>query len=121
MWTIRVVVVLAVLVFAAPALADEVIFLNGDRLTGKIVSAAAGKLILKTDAAGEVTIDLAKVKTFSTDEPVVVKTKPEEAPPVTTKVAPSTEGQVQTQPAPGVAPQAVPISDIAVINPPIPA
>jgi len=123
MWTTRMVVmVFAVVVsIAAPVFADEVIFLNGDRLTGKIVSAAAGKLILKTDAAGEITIDLAKVKTFSTDEPVVVKTKPEEAPPVTTKVAPGADGQVQTQPVPGVAPQPVPISDIAVINPPIPA
>ena len=44
-------------------LADEVIFLNGDRLTGKIVTATGGKLVLKTDAAGDVTIDLAKVKT----------------------------------------------------------
>lgn len=120
MWTTRMVVILAVLVSTVvPALADEVIFLNGDRLTGKIVSAAAGKLILKTDAAGEVTIDLAKVKTFSTDAPVVVK-KADETPPVTTKVEPGTDGQVQTQPAPGVATQPVPISQIAVINPPIP-
>jgi hypothetical protein len=58
------------LALAGTAAATEVIFLNGDRLTGKIVSAAGGKLILKTERAGDVTIDLSKVKTFSTDEPV---------------------------------------------------
>jgi putative salt-induced outer membrane protein YdiY len=116
----RIVMILAVLSLgASPALADEVIFLNGDRLTGKILSAAAGKLVIKTDAAGEVTIDLSKVKTFSTDEPVVVR-KADETPPVTTKVAPGPDGQVQTEPAPGAPPQPLPISQIAVINPPIP-
>ncbi len=42
--------------------ADEILFLNGDRLTGKIVSAAGGKLTIKTEAAGEVSVDLAKVR-----------------------------------------------------------
>ena len=47
------------LLVADPVAADEVFLLNGDRLTGKIVSATGGKLILNTDAAGEITIDLA--------------------------------------------------------------
>ena len=53
--------------------ADEVIFLNSDRLTGKVVSAVGGKPVLKTEAAGDVTVDLTKVKTFSTDAPVQVQ------------------------------------------------
>jgi hypothetical protein len=44
----------AFLVLAAPAAADEVLFLNRDR-------------------AGKVSVDLAKIKTFSTDEPIVLK------------------------------------------------
>lgn len=117
----RIVAFVAVLSLGAtPALADEVIFLNGDRLTGKIVSAALGKLVLKTDAAGEVTIDLAKVRTFSTDQPVVVR-KVDEASTVETTVGAGAEGQVQTAPAPGAATEAVPISRIAFINPPVPA
>ena len=55
------------------AMADEILFLNGDRLTGKITKAEGGKLTIKTDTAGEVTVDLAKVKTFSTDEPIVIQ------------------------------------------------
>jgi putative salt-induced outer membrane protein YdiY len=120
MWTNRIVVAVAALTVAAvPALADEVIFLNGDRLTGKVVSAAAGKLVLKTDAAGEVTIDLTKVKTFSTDEPVVVK-KADDAPPLRTRVGAGADGQVQAEPSPGAPAQALPIGRIAVINPPVP-
>lgn len=52
--------------------ADEVLFNNGDRLTGKITSAAGGKLTLETAVAGKVTVDLANVKTFSTDAPVEI-------------------------------------------------
>ena len=70
---------------------DEVIFLNGDRLTGTIVSAAGGKLILKTEAAGEITIDLAKVKTFSTDPPVDVRVGDNKTP-HDTKVTAGPEG-----------------------------
>lgn len=84
------------LLAAAPVAADEVIFLNGDRLTGKVVSAAGGKLVIKTDAAGEVTIDLAKVKTFSTDAPVQVKVGDKR--PVTTPVTAGPDGQVQIAP-----------------------
>ena len=72
--------------------ADEVIFLNGDRLTGKILSAEGGKLILKTDAAGEVTIDMAKVRTFSTDEPVDVRVGDKKVP-HDTKVTAGPEGR----------------------------
>ena len=46
---------------AGAATADEVTFLNGDRLTGKIVSAAKGRLTIRTEAAGNVTIDIASL------------------------------------------------------------
>ena len=114
-------VTVLMIVFAATAAgADEVIFLNGDRLTGKIVGAAAGKLTLKTEAAGEVIIDLSKVRTFSTDEPVTVK-RSGDAPPLRSRVAPGTEGQVQTEPAPGAPAQPLAIKEIAEISPAVPA
>jgi putative salt-induced outer membrane protein YdiY len=92
--------------------ADEVIFLNGDRLTGKIVSAAGGKLVLKTDAAGEVTIDLAKVKTFSSDEPIDVRVGDKKIP---------HDGQIEAEMTPGTPPAPLAIKDIIAINPPPPA
>ena len=106
----------AILLITRPVSADEVVFLNGDRLTGKIVSAAGGKLVLKTDGAGEVTIDLAKVRTFSSTEPVRVRVG--EKIQIDSPVAAGPDGQVQAQMAPGAPPQPVPIKDIVAIVPP---
>ena len=57
---------------AGPAAGDTVKLKNGDSLTGKVVSVLDGKVTLKTDAAGEVKIDLAQVDTLATDEAVVI-------------------------------------------------
>ena len=99
--------------------ADEVLFLNGDRLSGKIIKAASGKLTIKTEGAGNVVVDMSKVKTFSTDAPVAVGIK--EQPPVSADVGAGPDRHVQTAPAPGAAPQAVAIADIRAINPTPPA
>jgi hypothetical protein len=92
------------LILVGTAAADEVLFLNGDRLTGKIVGAAGGKLTIKTESVGEVTVDLAKVKTFSTDDPVVIK-----AGDATLKstVTGGRDGTVQIVPLPGAPPQVI--------------
>ena len=34
------------------------LFLNGDRLSGKILSATGGKLTIKTEGAGDVSVDI---------------------------------------------------------------
>jgi putative salt-induced outer membrane protein YdiY len=103
------------LVLVGGAAADEVLLLNGDRLTGTIVGAAGGKLTIKTEAAGDVIVDLAKVKTFSTTEPVVVRTG--EAT-LRSRVTAGPDGAVQVVPIAGGAPQTVALSDIGQINPP---
>lgn len=64
-----------VIVFAASASADEVYLKNGDRLTGTIVRLTDGKLVLQSIAAGEVTVSLADVQTFSSSTPVEVHLK----------------------------------------------
>lgn len=66
---------LALTALCNAALADEVRLKNGDRLTGKVVEASGGKLKMTTAAAGDVAIDLKEVETFSTDEPVEIRTK----------------------------------------------
>ena len=58
---------------ASVARADEVLFNNGDKLTGEILSADGGKLKIKTAVAGEVTVDLKDVATFKTDKPLQVR------------------------------------------------
>src|SRR3954468_6905025 len=59
---------LCALVTAAHA--DEILFNNGDRLTGTSVTADGGKITIKTAVAGEVKVDMKDVKTFTTDAPI---------------------------------------------------
>ena len=100
---------------AGRAAADEILFLNGDRLTGKIVKADGGKLTIKSETAGEVTVDLAKVKTFSTDEPIVIKTGDTT---LSSKVTGGADGTVQVVPVAGGSSQVIALKDVAKINPP---
>lgn len=54
--------------------ADQVIFKNGDKLTGKIETLADGKLKITSAVAGEILVDMKDVATFSTDVPVEIQT-----------------------------------------------
>jgi putative salt-induced outer membrane protein YdiY len=71
--------------------ADEVLFNNGDKLTGTVLSADGGKLKIKTAVAGEVTVDLKDVKSVSTDAPVQVRLKDKTI--IHSKLAPATQPQ----------------------------
>jgi putative salt-induced outer membrane protein YdiY len=66
---------LAAIATATAVFADKVQLNNGDVLTGKIVNSDGKQLTLKSDQAGEVKIDLANIKTFSTDEPLDIRLK----------------------------------------------
>ena len=100
---------------ASAAPADEVIFLNGDRLTGKITSAAKGRLTIRTEAAGNVTIDLKQVRTFSTDAPVTLRVGDAT---FTSTVTTGPAGAVQAATAPGDPPRPIPLAALTHINPP---
>jgi putative salt-induced outer membrane protein YdiY len=102
------------LVLVARAGADEIQFLNGDRLTGKILSAEGGKLVIKTETVGDITVDLSKVKTISTDEPIVVKVGDST---FKSKQEPGEDGTVQVVPVEGGAPQALALKDLTQLNP----
>jgi len=98
------------------ALSDEIQFINGDRLTGKIKSAADGKMVISTDVAGDVTVDMAKVKTFTTTEPIEIHVGEKNV--IKTTVAAGPQGSVQAAGGGGMAGGAVAIKDIKTINPP---
>lgn len=53
--------------FAAPLQADSLLLKNGDRLSGTILLLDNGKLLLKTDYAGTITIKTDKIATIETD------------------------------------------------------
>jgi hypothetical protein len=62
---------------AAKSGLDSVVFANGDKLTGTLVSAAGDSVVFKSDVVGEVTIPIAKVKELRTNGNFVVLKKDE--------------------------------------------
>jgi len=71
----RLLPVVAVLFFLLPvrmAKADRVVLANGDSLSGKIERVVGGKLVLRTEYAGVVEIDAARIRKISTSAPVDV-------------------------------------------------
>lgn len=99
-----------------PVAADEVRFLNGDRLTGRILSMADGKLVIRTEAAGDVVVKLSQVQTFSTDEPVTVRVGDKTL--LQSRVDAGSPGTIQVAPTPAATPQPIALADITQINPP---
>ncbi len=96
--------------------ADEVLFTNGDRITGTITQGAGGQLTIKSDTVGEVKVDLSKVKTFSTAQPVRVQVGEKTI--LDTTVSPGADGTIVGN-LPGAAgTQVIALKDVTRINPP---
>jgi putative salt-induced outer membrane protein YdiY len=57
----------------APCFADALVMDNGDRLTGHIARLENGKLVLATDYAGEINIELGKVSSLTSDQVMTVE------------------------------------------------
>ena len=55
--------------------ADEIYLVNGDRITGKVKTAGDGKLMIESELAGTLTIDINNIATLRTNEPVDVLLK----------------------------------------------
>lgn len=65
--------VLVILGAVSSSWADEVYFVNGDRISGTIVRMEGESLILQTTHSGEIQIDWAKVKGLSSETPLTVE------------------------------------------------
>jgi len=96
--------------------ADELIFTNGDRLTGKIDHLLEGKLVFKSDVIGKVTIDVSKIQTFSTDDPIAVHLKDDTV--LLQKIVSAEAGKFGIEGAGTVKAQDFELSSISSINPP---
>ena len=105
-----------VLSLALSVRGDEVLFNNGDRLTGTIGSLDGGKLTISTKVAGEVKVDLADVKTFSTDQPIEVHLK--DGTVIHQKVASADPGSFALAAGGALQPQKVQIVQVDKVNPP---
>lgn len=89
------------LLLTIPALADQVVLKNGDRLTGSITKSDGKELVMKTDYAGDVTVKFDAIQGIaSAGDMTVIEGKKTVVGPVTTKdnvlvVATKTEGSVE--------------------------
>jgi putative salt-induced outer membrane protein YdiY len=61
------------LVLSLPARADQVSLKNGDRLSGKIVKSDGKTLVIKTEFAGEVTVQWDAVSSIASDQPIYMQ------------------------------------------------
>jgi len=61
---------LSLFLFASATLADQVALKNGDRLTGKIVTGDGKTLLLKTEFAGDVTIQWDAITAIESSDPI---------------------------------------------------
>ncbi|MCP4260608.1 MAG: DUF481 domain-containing protein [Planctomycetes bacterium] len=96
--------------------ADEILFPNGDRITGKIDHLVEGKMIFNSEVMGKVTIELSKIKTFSTDAPIAVHLKDETV--LLQKVVSSEPGKFGIEGASTIKAQDFELAEISSINPP---
>lgn len=65
--------VLAIGVGVSSSWADEVYFVNGDRISGTIVRMEEESLILQTTHSGEIHVHWAKIKGFSSETPMTIE------------------------------------------------
>ncbi len=61
----RIVVSLLLLLIAIPALADQIVLKNGDRITGSITKSDGKQLVIKTDYAGDVTVKFDAIQSLT--------------------------------------------------------
>ena len=112
-------VVAALAILGRQAFAGDVILANGDHITGKVLSLSGGELVVKSEAAGELTIDITKLKTFSSDD--VLNIRVGDGAPFDCRVAAGPDGKIEVRRSPKAPPELIAIRDIAEINAPEPA
>lgn len=108
---------ISLLALAGAAEADEVILKNGDRITGKIVSAAGGELVLAPDFApsSRIAVPQGEVATFAAAAPVVLKLK--DGTVLNQAVARGDAGRIVVGPDGPLAPQPIDLQQVELINP----
>ena len=115
----RILIVLACLaMFAQTGVGDEVLFKNGDRLTGKIVHLLDGKMVFKSNVAGDVTVNLSDIQTLSSDDAIEVNLKDSTG--FKQKVLSASPGRFGIVGTDATQAQEFAVADIVSINKPIP-
>ena len=111
-----IITLLAMIALSQVGYGDEIKFKNGNVITGKIVQLTDGKLVIKSDVAGEITAELSNIRTISSEEPVTVNLK--DGTGFTQKLIGAQNGRFAIQGNDSIRAQEFSVSDIVTINPP---
>jgi putative salt-induced outer membrane protein YdiY len=115
----RIIIAMTLFVLCAAIVsADEVTLTNGDHLKGKIVNLVDGKLLFKSDMAGDTTIELSKIQTISSDGTVTVNLRDNTV--FTQRLSGSTAGRFGVAGGDSLTAQNFAVADIVSINKPAP-
>ena len=98
--------------------ADQVVMKNGDSLHGKVVSMSHGKLVFKTDYAGQITIKWDQVAGLTTDEPMEIYLRDEKI--LEGKIATSEQGELVFEPKEGALSAPVTMAQVKTLDRPEP-
>jgi putative salt-induced outer membrane protein YdiY len=101
--------------FASGARADEIQFTNGDKLTGKIVKLADGKLGFDSKMAGTISVNWTDVATLASDDPVTVQLVGGTV--IVDKLVAAEPGTVQTAGSDKVTTQTIQLANAEKLNP----
>jgi hypothetical protein len=96
-------------------LADQVVLKNGDSITGTIVKLTDGKMVFKSNLAGEIKIDLAGIRTLTSDTPLTIHLK--DGTVLQSQVS-SAQGEEFVITGGALQDQPIKTADITAINPP---
>ncbi len=92
--------------------ADIVTLKNGDKINGSVGTVSGGKMAFHSPVLGDLSIDVANVESYTTDEPAKIVLK-DRQPEVIDKIAAANGEKIDT--AGG---KTLPVSDVKSINPP---
>lgn len=104
-----------VLLTTLSALGGQVVFKNGDRLTGTITTMTDGTITVKTAMAGTIEILMVNVQTISSDDPLELHLK--DGTVLTESVQTDSEGTIKIGGSDTVEPQVLGLADVESINP----
>ncbi len=104
--------------FASLASADEIVFTNGDRLSGRVVQLVDGKLVLDSPLLGEIEVAASTIQTFSTTQSIEIHTQ--DGTVLLDVVVKGGPNEFRTAGTSPVGPQTFALDDMVALNPPPP-
>jgi putative salt-induced outer membrane protein YdiY len=116
MYTRTWITTLLTVALAAAVPADEIVFKNGDRLTGAVTGMKDGTLEISSEVAGDIAVSLDVVRTFSTEKPIVIYL--DDGTILRDAVGMDEEGQVRTAGEDAGGSRPVSFAEVKAINPP---